>query len=178
MNRATIAIAVWAAVVGLRWHALTHTCYLHVKDLVKGDQAAAYKALRRQNRRRAGRDTGLHQATLIKVANPSRHVILLPRPLFFLLPIRVFLRGAVIRWTPMVGYPTVGWLEELTDAVAHFLGTDPDELGRSHFKPRRKHVHVVRAGAPAIPGGLPYDAFPTETPMPSSEPSGEWRDVG
>jgi hypothetical protein len=172
-------VAAWAIIIALSFNRLTHICYFHVKDLIKGDQAAAYRAMRRQHHWRQrhpnrSRGEGLHQPTVIKVADPVRHVVLHPAGLFFLLPIRRNLRGVRVHWTPLVGYPDDGWLEDLTEAVAHFLGEDPGQLDRRGFNVRRKRVTFLRSDAVVIPQGLPYDEFPTELP----QRAGEYRDVG
>lgn len=72
---------------------------------------------------------------------------LLPGPLFVLLPFRPFLRGVTIHWTPMVRYPTPEWLDELTDAVAHFLGVGRGEVARTVTSVSRKRATIIRASA-------------------------------
>jgi hypothetical protein len=90
---------------------------------------------------------GLYQPTVVTPVRPWRHVVLLPGPLFVLLPFRPFLRGVVVHWTPLVRYPTPEWLEELSDAVAHFLGLGRGKVDLAEANVTRKRARIVRASA-------------------------------
>jgi hypothetical protein len=133
-----------------RWLTLTDDCYDHVKEHIRGDQHAGHRSMRRQEgtsalsilpRRRTG---GLYQPTAITPARSYLHVQLLPSVLFLVAPTRRTIRGARIRWTPLVTYPSTEWLDELANCVAHFLGVAPHEVELAHVNTYRKVARIVR----------------------------------
>lgn len=146
-------VVLWLVLVVVRLRALTSDCYDHVQGLIRADQHAGQRTIRareRVARRRAPPDDrtgGLYQPTVVAPISPFRYVWLLPSPLFLLLPSRRFLHGAVIRWTPLVRYPTAEWLDELTGAVAHFLGLRQDEVDLADVNITRKRARIVRVSA-------------------------------
>lgn len=144
-----IVLVGWIVFVFLQLRRLTNICFMHVKDLIRAELEAGQAAFRSTARsaRRRGQGAGLHQPTMISLANPNRHVRLLPSPLFALLPVRQQIRGVWIWWTPLVSYPTSEWLDELGTCVAHFLGIQPEELERGNFNIRRRRVWFGRSGA-------------------------------
>ncbi len=141
-------VVLWLVVVAVRARVLTAACYEHVQELIRAEHHAGQRTTRMRERRRGKRSgdgaDGLYQATAVTPVSPFRHVWLLPSPLFLLLPSRRFLRGAVIRWTPLVAYPTAAWLDELTGAVAHFLGLPQDEVDLASADIGRKRARIVR----------------------------------
>lgn len=140
-------IALWIILVAVRLRALTHDCYDHVQEVIRADAHAGQRTIHAKERiaRRDDRTGSLYQPTAVTPVSPFRHVWLLPTPLFLVLPIRRFLHGVVIHWTPLVRYPTAEWLEELTDAVAHFLGLGRDEVDLADTNITRKRARIVRA---------------------------------
>jgi hypothetical protein len=143
-------VVLWLAVVVMRLRTLTGECYDHVQELIRADAHAGQRTIRAKERvatRRNGSDAGtggLYQPTAVTPVNPFRYVILLPTPLFLLVPARRNLHGAVIRWTPLVKFPTSEWLEDLTVAVAHFLGRQQDEVDLASSSLTRKRARIVR----------------------------------
>ena len=147
-------VVLWLVLVLVRLRALTSDCYDHVSELIRADQHAAHRTMRAKERvarrRRLSDDDGtggLYQPTAVTPVSPFRYVWLLPGPLFPLLPFRRFLYGVVIHWTPMVRYPTTEWLEELTGAVAHFLGLRQNEVDLAEANIIRKRARIVRVSA-------------------------------
>jgi hypothetical protein len=141
-----IALVCWIAFVFIQLRRLTNICFMHVKDLIRAELEAGQAAFRSNARsaRRRG-ESALHQPTMVSLANPSRHVRLLPSPLFALMPVRQQIRGVWIWWTPLVSFPTQEWLDELRTCVAHFFGIQPDELELGNFNIRRRRVWFGRA---------------------------------
>jgi hypothetical protein len=154
-------VAAWVVLLLWRAHALTRDCYEHVQEVIRADahagqrtirarEGASFSKERRESERRLSLDSyrGLYQGTAVTPSpRPSRYVWLLPSPLFLLLPFRPFLRGVVIRWTPLVRYPTSEWFAELTDAVAHFMGLGQNEVERVDTNISRKRTRIVRISA-------------------------------
>jgi hypothetical protein len=142
-----IVLVGWIVFVFLQLRRLTHICFMHVKDQIRAELEAGQEVFRSNARsaRRRGETVGLHQPTMVSLANPARYVRLLPGPLFPLMPIRQQIRGVWIWWTPLVLYPTEKWLDELRVSVAHFFGVQPEELHRDHFNIRRRRVWFGRA---------------------------------
>jgi hypothetical protein len=143
-------VVVWLVLVAFRLRTLTRDCYDHVQELIRADAHAGQRTIRAKERvatRRNGSDVGtggLYQPTAVTPVNPFRYVLLLPTPLFVLLPARRSLHGAVIHWTPLVKFPTEEWLDQLTSAVAHFLGLQPDEVELASSSITRKRARIVR----------------------------------
>jgi hypothetical protein len=143
-------VALWLVLVVMRLRTLTRDCYDHVQELIRADAHAGQRTIRAKERvagRRNGSDEaagGLYQPTAVTPVSPFRYVWLLPTPLFLVLPSRRNLHGAVIRWTPLVKFPTPEWLEELTAAVAHFLGLQPDEVDLAASSITRKRARIIR----------------------------------
>lgn len=143
-------VVIWLLVVVFRLRSLTRDCYDHVQELIRADAHAGQRTMRAKERvatRRNGADVGaggLYQPTAVTPVNPFRHVMLLPTPLFMLLPSRRSLHGAVIHWTPLVKFPNEEWLEQLTSAVAHFLGRQPEEVELAGSSITRKRARIVR----------------------------------
>lgn len=146
-----IWIVAWLVLVGLRLRTLTSDCYDHVQEVIRSDAHAGRSTIRaterfaRRDKSSGNSPHGLYQPTAVTPVSPFRYVWLLPGPLFFLLPIRRFLHGVVIHWTPLVRYPTAEWLDELTVAVAHFLGLRRDEVDLADANIIRKRARIVRA---------------------------------
>jgi hypothetical protein len=154
-------VAAWVVWLLWRRHALTRDCYEHVQEVIRADahtgqrtirarEGASFAKERREAERRLSLDSyrGLYQGTAVTPSpRPSRYVGLLPSPLFLVLPFRPFLRGVVIRWTPLVRYPTSDWFAELTDAVAHFMGLGQNEVERVDTNISRKRTRIVRVSA-------------------------------
>jgi hypothetical protein len=153
-----LVVGAWVVLLLWRTHALTRDCYEHVQEIIRADahagqrtirarESAAFSKERRESERRFSLDSyrSLYQGTAVTpYPRPSRYVWLLPNPLFIVLPIRPFLRGVVIHWTPLVRYPTPEWFAELTDAVAHFMGLGQDEVERVGTNISRKRTRIVR----------------------------------
>jgi hypothetical protein len=157
-------IVAWLVVVGWRFHELTRDCYEHVQEVIRADAHAGQQTIRAQERvafptrREAAREErswrlrpadshrGLYQPTAV-TPHPhyTRYVWLLPHPLFLVAPVRRFLRGVVIHWTPMVRYPKSDWFVELTEAVAHFLGLPEDGVELAETNISRKRARIMRA---------------------------------
>ncbi len=143
-------LIVWGIIFGVRVRSLTHACYFHVEELIRANAHAGQRTIHAKERaevrpwRRSEAARGLYQPTAVTPVHPFRHVWLLPGPLFILLPIRPFLRGVVIHWSPLVRYPTGEWLDELSDAVAHFLGVARGEVERTETSIPRKRTRIVR----------------------------------
>jgi hypothetical protein len=143
-------VVLWLAVVVMRLRTLTRDCYDHVQELIRADAHAGQRTIRAKDRvasRRNGSDAGtggLYQPTAVAPGSPFRYVWLLPTPLFLLLPVRRNLLGAVIHWTPLVKFPTPEWLEDLTGAVAHFLGLQQDEVDLAASSITHKRARIVR----------------------------------
>jgi hypothetical protein len=144
-----IVLVGWIVFVFLQLRHLTNICFKHVKDLIRAELEAGQEAFRANARsaRRRGEAVGLHQPTMVSLANPARYVRLLPGPLFPLLPIRQQIRGVWIWWTPLVEYPTQEWQDKLSRSVAHFFGVLPEELEPGSFNIRRRRVWFGRAGS-------------------------------
>lgn len=146
-------VVLWLVLVAVRLRMLTSDCYDHVQELIRADQHAGQHTIRAKEhfarRRKPSDDTtgGLYQPTAVTPVSPFRYVRLLPTPLFLLLPVRRSLRGAVIHWTPLVKYPTTEWLEELTGAVAHFLGLSQNEVDLADANINRKRARIIRVSA-------------------------------
>jgi hypothetical protein len=138
----------WLVVLAVRLRMLTSYCYDHVQELIRADQHAGQRTIRAKeqfSRRKLEDSTGgLYQPTAVTPVSPFRYVRLLPGPLFLLLPIRRSLHGVVIHWTPLVKYPTTEWLDELTLAVAHFLGLPQNEVDLADTNIHRKRARIVR----------------------------------
>lgn len=147
----TFWILAWLIFFALRVRILTRSCYFHVEELIRANAYAGQRTIHAKERaevrswRRNEAARGLYQPTAVTPVHPFRHVWLLPGPLFVLLPFRPFLRGVVIHWSPLVRYPTAEWLDELTDAVAHFLGLGRGEVERKDMSVIRKIAWIVRA---------------------------------
>ena len=144
-----LILAVWGVVLVYRLFSLTDNCYDHVKEHIRAEQHAGRHTIRSQERAARRRRTpvdasGLYQPTAVTPANPVRHVRLLPSLLFLLAPTRRNVRGAIIRWTPLVSYPSSEWLDELAGCVAHFLGLRADEVELADVNPYRKRTRIVR----------------------------------
>jgi hypothetical protein len=143
-------VVLWLVMVVMRLRTLTRDCYDHVQELIRADAHAGQRTIRAKERvatRRNGSDEGtggLYQPTAVTPVSPFRYVLLIPGPLFLLLPSRRNLHGAVIRWTPLVKFPTAEWLEELTAAVAHFLGLQQDEVDLAASSITRKRARIMR----------------------------------
>src|SRR6266704_1903385 len=107
-------LIVWGIIFGVRVRSLTHACYFHVEELIRANAHAGQRTIHAKERaevrpwRRSEAARGLYQPTAVTPVHPFRHVWLLPGPLFILLPIRPFLRGVVIHWSPLVRYPHGG----------------------------------------------------------------------
>jgi hypothetical protein len=149
MRQLVLVLLVWGAVLLYRLFALTGDCYDHVKEHIRAEQHAGLRAIHAQERaarrRQPWTDTsGLYQPTAVTPANAARHVRLLLDPLFVLAPTRRHVRGAIIRWTPLVSYPTSEWLDELAGRVAHFLGLPAHEVELADVNPYRKRTRIVR----------------------------------
>jgi len=144
-----IALVGWIIFVFLQLRRLTNICFMHVKDLIRAELEAGQEAFRSNARsaRRRGEAVGLHQPTMVSLANPARYVRLLPGPLFALMPVRQQIRGVWIWWTPLVTFPTQEWLDDLGASVAHFFGVQPGELERGNFNMRRRRVWFGRASS-------------------------------
>lgn len=147
----SVWIVAWLVLVGLRLRTLTRDCYDHVQEVIRSEAHAGRHTIRatervaRRDKSPGDNPGGLYQPTAVTPVSPFRYVWLLPSPLFFLLPIRRFLHGVVIHWTPLVRYPTSEWLDELTVAVAHFLGLRQDEVDLADANIIRKRARIVRA---------------------------------
>jgi hypothetical protein len=143
-------VVLWLVLVAIRLRTLTRECYDHVQELIRADAHAGQRTMRAKERiatRRNGSDVGtggLYQPTAVTPVNPLRYVLLLPTPLFVLLPSRRSLHGAVIHWTPLVKFPSAEWLDDLSAAVAHFLGRQPDEVEIASSSITRKRARIVR----------------------------------
>jgi hypothetical protein len=145
-----LILLVWGAVLLYRLFALTNACYDHVKEQIRADQHAGHRTIRSQERAARRRQLtpdagGLYQPTSVTPGSAARHVRLLLDPLFLVAPTRRHVRGAVIRWTPLVSYPTSEWLEELAGRVAHFLGLSAQEVELADVNTYRKRTRIVRA---------------------------------
>jgi hypothetical protein len=149
----SVWIVAWFVLVGVRLRTLTRDCYDHVQEVIRSDAHAGQHTIRatewvaRQGRPSRNSPGGLYQPTAVTPVSPFRYVWLLPSPLFLLLPIRRFLHGVVIHWTPLVRYPTAEWLDELTVAVAHFLGLGRGEVDLAEANVSRKRARIVRVSA-------------------------------
>lgn len=147
MGLLPILLVGWGLTLVYRWITLTDDCYDHVKELIRGDQHAGHRTIRRQEgagmvpKMRAG---GLYQPTAVTPARSWRHVTLVPSPLFLLSPTRRQIRRARIHWTPLVTYPSDEWLDELASCVAHFLGVPEHEVELRGANRYRKVAWVVR----------------------------------
>jgi hypothetical protein len=149
MGRLVLILLVWGAILLYRLLALTDDCYDHVKEQIRAEQHAGRRIMRAQERgvrRRQPRAEagGLYQPTAVTPASAFRHVLLLPDPLFLLAPTRRHVRGAIIRWTPLVSYPSSEWLDELAGRVAHFLGLRAHEVELVDVNTYRKRARIVR----------------------------------
>lgn len=148
MGGLVLIVLAWIGIVFLSYAWLTKLCYLHVKEQIRSELYAAHGAHRsRATRRRRSDDDGLYQPSLVRLANPGKHVWLIPQPLFLAWPSRHHLLGVVVRWTPLVAYPTEEWLDELARCVAHFLAVSPMDLERADVNLRRRRIRIVRAAA-------------------------------
>jgi len=162
---AVLVLAGYARYRRVRW--LTEQAFIHVKALIAAEQHEAYKALRRRyhaqqrNRLRgAGQDSGVHQAGVVRLADPRRHVRLkidrVPWP-----AVR-HVQAVTVRWTPLVPYPSADWLAKLAEAVAHFLAIDVAGVERTRLSMRRKRVTFVRRAGSTVPDHLPLEPLPDE----------------
>lgn len=142
-----IVLVGWIVFVFLQLRRLTNICFMHVKDLIRAELEAGQEAFRSNARsaRRRGEAVGLHQPTMVSLANPARYVRLLPSPLFALMPVRQQIRGVWIWWTPLVTFPSQEWLDDLRRCVAHFFGVLPEEMEPGSFNMRRRRVWFGRA---------------------------------
>jgi hypothetical protein len=149
MGQLYLILSVWVAVVLYRLFALTDDCYDHVKEHIRADQQAGGRTIRLQERAARRRNAqvagGLYQPTAVSPGSAARHVWLLPSPLFVLAPTRRNVHGVIIRWTPLVSYPTSEWLDELAGRVAHFLGVSATEVELASVNTYRKRIRIVRA---------------------------------
>jgi hypothetical protein len=132
-------LVVYGVIFGLRVLVLTRTCYHHVEELIRATAYAGQRTIHAKGAR------GLYQPTAVTPVRPFCHVWLRPTLLFFVLPFRQYLRGVTILWTPLVRYPTSDWLDELTDAVAHFLGVEQSKVQRTETSVKRKRATITRA---------------------------------
>ncbi|HZD00841.1 MAG TPA: hypothetical protein VFA46_11835 [Actinomycetes bacterium] len=117
---------------------LTTEAFMHVKELTKAEQYEAYRAMRRRysssvrdmrRKRPLGRvidEGGMHPPTLIRVAKPQRYVKLDVAPVPW--PRLQDIRSVTVRWTPLVQSPSDDFVNQLTEAVAHFLCLSPRAL--------------------------------------------------
>jgi hypothetical protein len=150
MGQLVLILLVWGAILLYRLYVLTDDCYDHVKEQIRAEQHAGRRTMRaqergvrRQPRAEAGAG-GLYQPTAVTPASAFRYVLLLPDPLFLLAPTRRHVRGAIIRWTPLVSYPSSEWLDELAGCVAHFLGLRAHEVELVDVNTYRKRARIVR----------------------------------
>jgi hypothetical protein len=116
----------------------TTEAFMHVKELTKAEQYEAYRAMRRRyhstvrdvrRQRPLGRvidEGGMHPPTLIRVARPQRYVKLDVAPVPW--PRLQDIRSVTVRWTPLVLSPSEEFVNQLTEAVAHFLCLSPHAL--------------------------------------------------
>jgi hypothetical protein len=154
-----MGLPAWAWIVGFYlawegggwwWH--TRSCYEHVNEVIRADAHLGQRAIRAKERvaalgRRPVGDAvrNLYQPSVV-TPHPRRvkYVRLRPTLAFFVLPFRQQLRGVTIHWTPLVRYPTRDFLDELTDAVAHFLGVEQSEVERTETSVKRKCATILR----------------------------------
>jgi hypothetical protein len=147
------AVALYALWEGGGWWLLTRSCYEHVQEVIRADAHLGQRAVRAKERVAAlGRRPwdhalrNLYPPTSV-TPHPSlmKYVRLRPTLAFFaFMPFRRSLHGVTIHWTPLVRYPTGEWLDELTDAVAHFLGVGRSEVERVETSVMRKSATIVR----------------------------------
>jgi hypothetical protein len=139
-----LGVAVWAAVVFAQYFRLTSLCHMHIKDHIRSELHAAHRY--KSGRRLTGRSgDGLYQPTMVRPANPARHVRLLLTPRFVIAPGRDSLRGVVVHWTPLVPSPDTEWCDDLAGRVAHFLAVDSSQIRQADMNLRRRRLTITRA---------------------------------